>query len=185
MPEFARSRLEILGQFREMYQARHFGSHLFDCADGYLQTTLSDDDHMPLRFFVEYNNAWWFEIISGVTVPSIAYDEESDAGSIVLDISYGDDTLRAMQHIRFGDQQINKIRTYASPVFFSRPNPLVELDRHGNSIWLETGYDLETSSAAAEVFLSPPRGVFFAEHPATESAVARIRSNLAELRRRD
>jgi hypothetical protein len=185
MPYSAESRLGILGQFREMYQARHFGSHLFDCADGYLQTTLSDDDHMPLRFFVEYNNAWWFEIISGVTVPSIGYDGESDSGSIVLDISYGEDTLRAMQHIHFGDQQINKIRTYASPVFFSRPNPLVELDRHGNAIWLETGYDLATSSAAAEIFLRTPRGVFFAGHPATGPAVERIRSNLAELRRRD
>jgi hypothetical protein len=128
--------------------------------------------------------AWWFEIISAVAVPSIAYDAESDSGSIVLDISYGDDTLRAMQHIGFGDQRIEKVRTYASPVFFSRPNPLVELDRHGNSVWLETGYDLETSSAAAEIFLSTPRGLFVAGHPATQSAVAGIRSNLAELRRR-
>ncbi len=184
MPDVATKRLQLLAQFREMYRKRHFEFGLFDLADGFLQTTLSDEDRMPLRFFVEYNNAWWFAIISAVAVPSIAYDEESDSGSIVLDISYGDDTLRAMQQVHFGDRVIKKIRTYASPVFFTRPNPLIQLDRHGNSVWLETGYDLDTSRAAAEVFLDTPRGLFFANNDLTAPAVARIQSNLTELRGR-
>jgi hypothetical protein len=184
MSDIAASRLELLARFREMYRTRHFDLKLFDHADGYLQTTLSDEDRMPLRFFVEYNNAWWFAIITAVVVPSIGYDEESDSGSIVLDISYGDDTLRAMQHVHFKDRTIKMIRTYASPAFFARPNPLVQLDRHGNSIWLETGYDLETSRAAAEVFLDSPRGLSFASHHVTAPAIARIRTNLTELRRR-
>ena len=104
----AATRRELLLRFRAMYQAKHFELYLFDRDDGYLQTTLSDEDRMPLRFFVEYNNAWWFAIISGVSVPAIAYDEESDSGSIVLDISYGDDILRAMQHVHFGDGTINR-----------------------------------------------------------------------------
>src|SRR6185369_2847366 len=133
----AATRRELLLRFRAMYQAKHFELYLFDLDDGYLQTTLSDEDRMPLRFFVEYNNAWWFAIISGVSVPAIAYDEESDSGSIVLDISYGDDT-------------INRLHTYASPVFFTRPNPLVVLDAHGNAMWLDTGYGLDASRRAAE-----------------------------------
>src|SRR6476620_8280996 len=79
----AATRRELLLRFRAMYQAKHFELYLFDLDDGYLQTTLSDEDRMPLRFFVEYNNAWWFAIISGVSVPAIAYDEESDSGSIL------------------------------------------------------------------------------------------------------
>ena len=162
-----------------MYQAKHFELYLFDLDDGYLQTTLSDEDRMPLRFFVEYNNAWWFAIISGVSVPAIAYDEESDSGSIVLDISYGDDILRAMQHVHFGDGTINRLRTYASPVFFTRPNPLVVLDAHGNAMWLDTGYGLDASRRAAEVFLTTPKGLHFTNHQATKDAVARIKANLA------
>jgi hypothetical protein len=72
----AATRRELLVRFRAMYQAKHFELYLFDLDDGYLQTTLPDEDRMPLRFFVEYNNAWWFAIISGVSVPAIAYDEE-------------------------------------------------------------------------------------------------------------
>jgi hypothetical protein len=67
----AATRRELLLRFRAMYQAKLFELYLFDLDDGYLQTTLSDEDRMPLRFFVEYNNAWWFAIISGVSVPAI------------------------------------------------------------------------------------------------------------------
>jgi hypothetical protein len=183
MPIFP-DRRQLLDRFRKMYEAKHFDFELFDLDHGYLQTTLSDDDQMPLRFFVEYNNAWWFAIISRLSVPAIAYDEESDSGSIVLDISYGDDILRAMQHVHFGENVINRLRTYASPVFFTRPNPLVQLDAHGNAMWLDTGYGLDASCAAAEVFLTTPKGRYFASHGATAAAVTRIRANLAELRAR-
>ncbi|MBJ8345499.1 hypothetical protein [Antrihabitans sp. YC2-6] len=184
MTDLANARLELLARFRDMYQRCRFDLDLFDVDAGYLQTTLSDDARMPLRFFVEYNNVWWFAIISGVDVPSIGYDAESDSGSIVLDIRYGDDVLRAMQHVHFGDGVINRIRTYASSSFFAGPSPLVRLDARGNAVWLETGYDLETSRQAAEVFLATPLGTYFAELPATAAAVERIQVNLADLRDR-
>jgi hypothetical protein len=177
-------RLDILRRFREMYRSCRFKIDLFDPDDGYLQTTLSDEDRMSLRFFVEYNNAWWFAIIDGVDVPSIGYDAETDTGSIVLDIRYGDDHLLAMQHIHFGSDRIVRLRTYASNSFFSRSNPLVRLDAHGNAIWLETGYDLKNSAEAAEVFLRSPKGLRFAEGAPTRSAISRIRANLADLRNR-
>jgi hypothetical protein len=166
--------------FADMYRAKSFDPSGFDY-DGYLQTTLSDESHMPLEFFVEYNNVWWYAIISGVEVPMVAYDSENDSGSIVLDISYQGDLLRAMQHVHFSGDRIDRIRTYASGTFFSGSNPLVQLDRHGNTIWLETGYDLSTSARAAGVFLDTPRGREFAENPATAAAVAQIRENLADL----
>lgn len=58
---------------------------------------------------------------------------------------------------------------------------LAGLDRYGNSVWLETGYDLSASLRAALAFLDTPRGrAFAAEGPAADP-VARIRANLAEL----
>lgn len=177
-------RVRMMERFAAMYRARHFDADLFDLADGYLQTTLSDDARMPLRFFVEYNNAWWFEIITSVEVPAAAYDAPSDSGFIVLDISYGDDLLRAAQHVHFSADRIRRIRTYASSTFFSTPRPLVELDRHGNAVWLETGYDLAASAEAAQVFLSTPRGRAFAAADPTAGPVARIERNLVDLRRR-
>ncbi|MFG1479997.1 hypothetical protein V5F53_15260 [Xanthobacter sp. V4C-4] len=177
-------RINMLRRFREMYQNRRFGLDLFDADNGYLQTTLSDEDRMSLRFFVEYNNAWWFAIIDGVDVPSIGYDAETDTGSIVLDIRYGEDHLLAMQHVQFDDERIVRLRTYASNSFFARGNPLIRLDAHGNAIWLETGYDLRNASEAAEVFLRSPKGRRFGETEPTRGAVARIRENLSDLRRR-
>ena len=184
MTDLTNDRLELLSRFREMYQRCHFDLDLFDVDSGYLQTTLSDEAKMPLRFFVEYNNVWWFAIISGVDVPSIGYDAETDTGSIVLDIRYGDDLLRAMQHIHFGDGVIDRIRTYASSSFFAGHSPLVRLDARGNSIWLETGYDLDTSRQAAEVFLQTALGKHFEQLPVTAAAVERIKVNLADLRTR-
>lgn len=184
MSENTDDRLALLSRFRAMYTGRHFEPELFDLEGGYLQTTLADDDRMPLRFFVEYNNAWWFAIISGVSVPMIAYDPASDSGSIVLDIDYEGEILQAMQRVHFGKGLIQRIQTYASSSFFDRPQPLVELDRYGNAVWLETGYDLAASLAAAEVFLSTPRGRHFAAHHATAAAVSRILANLADLRSR-
>ena len=89
-----------------------------------------------------------------------------------------------MQHVHFGDGTINRLRTYASPVFFTRPNPLVALDAHGNAMWLDTGYGLDASRRAAEVFLTTPKGLHFTNHQATKDAVARIKSNLAALAER-
>ena len=144
-------------------------------------TTLADDARMPLRFVVEYNNAWWFAVVSGVEVPTISYDPSSDSGAIVLDIDDDGETLRAMQHVHFAAGVINRIRTYASGAFFDRPTRLISLDRHGNTCWLETGYDLAISLEAARVFLRTPHGRRYAEDPATAPAVARIEANFEDL----
>ncbi|MDW5593696.1 hypothetical protein VSS74_05070 [Conexibacter stalactiti] len=183
MPADPTDRIALMRAFADMYRAKQFDRDGFD-DDGYLQTTLSDDDRMPLEFFIEYNNAWWFEIISGVDVPHVAYDPESDSGSIVLDIDYAGDTLRAMQHVQFGAGRINRIRTYASGAFFLGSSPLVRLDRYGNAVWLETGYDLGASLRAALAFLDTPHGRAFAAEDPTARPVARIRANLAELESR-
>lgn len=172
-------------RFAAMYRARKFEADAFDLDGGYLQTTLSDDARMPLRFFVEYNNSWWFEIVTAVEVPTAAYDEASQSGFIVLDIHYDEALLRAAQHVRFDGGKIARIRTYASSTFFSTPTPLVELDRHGNSVWLETGYDLATSTAAARVFLRSPAGRDFAASEPTAGPVARIEANLDDLNGRE
>lgn len=183
MPAIPSDRIALMQAFADMYRGKRFDRDGFD-EDGYLQTTLSDDDQMPLEFFVEYNNAWWFEIISGVEVPHVAYDPDSDSGSIVLDIDYAGDTLRAMQHVGFGPDRINRIRTYASGSFFLGANPLVRLDGYGNAVWLETGYDLTASLRAALVFLDTPKGRAFAAEDPTAQPITRIRANLAELEAR-
>ena len=167
--------------FAQSYRDRHFDPAQYDLADGFLQTTLSDDSRMPLPFFVEYNNAWWFEIVTVVEVPAVGYDPDSDTGFIVLDIKYDTDTLRAMQHVHFGDGVINRIRTYASNSFFALPRPLVELDRYGNSFWLETGYHLRPSAEAAVAFLNSETGLGFASAAPTAAPIERIRRNLEEL----
>lgn len=181
----AGERQALMERFAEMHRARHFDADAFDLDAGYLQTTLSDDARMPLRFFVEYNNAWWFEIVTAIEVPTAAYDETSESGFIVLDIHYEDALLRAAQHVHFAGDRIERIRTYASSTFFSTPTPLVELDRHGNSVWLETGYDLDTSAESARVFLRSPSGRAFAEAEPTAAPIARIEGSLKELRRRE
>lgn len=168
-------------EFAETYREKRFDPTHYELDDGYLQTTLSDDSRMPLRFFVEYNNAWWFEIVTAVDVPAVGYDPDSDSGFIVLDIHYGDDLLRAMQHVHFGPSSINRIRTYAAGAFFSRSRPLVELDAHGNRFWLETGYHLRESALAAQAFLDGATGREFAAGEPTAAPVARIRANLDEL----
>ncbi len=178
------TRLAMLRRFRQMYRDRHFDLDLFEADTGYLQTTLADTSRMPLRFFVEYNNAWWFAIIDGVEVPSIGYDAETDTGSIVLDIRYGNDHLAAMQHIGFQGDRISRLQTYASNSFFGKDSPLVRLDAYGNAIWLETGYDLKVSAEAADVFLRTPKAQAFAEHEPTRAAIGRIKNNLDDLRKR-
>lgn len=182
--DLTRVRASAMEQFAAMYRACHFDADLFDLDGGYLQTTLSDDARMPLRFFVEYNNAWWFEIVTAVEVPTAAYDPSSRSGFIVLDIFYGDEILRAAQHVSFDGERISRIRTYASPTFFSTPTPPVRLDHDGNAIWLETGYDLAASTAAALAYLDGEAGRGFARSEPTAPAVARIAKNLAELKAR-
>lgn len=168
-------------QFAAMYRARRFGPEPFDLEGGYLQTTLSDDSRMPLRFFTEYNNAWWFEIVTAIEVPAAAYDPASESGFIVLDIFYGPDVLRAAQHVHFAGNTISRIRTYASSAFFTGASPLVQLDRIGNTIWLESGYDLAASTVAARRFLDGPTSRGFAESEPTASAITRIRANVTAL----
>lgn len=183
-PDVAATRLDMLRRFRKMYTDRHFDLDLFDADAGYLQTTLADASHMSLRFFVEYNNLWWFAIIDGVEVPSIGYDAETDTGSIVLDIRYGNLHLPAMQHIAFQGDRISRLHTYASNSFCGKDSPLVRLDAHGNAIWLETGYDLKVSAEAADVFLRTPTALRFAQQEPTRSAIMRIKNNLIDLRKR-
>ncbi|MFF0817565.1 hypothetical protein ACFYVR_20715 [Rhodococcus sp. NPDC003318] len=174
-------RLALMRAFAQSYRDRQFLAEHYDLADGYLQTTLSDDSRMPLTFFVEYNNAWWFEIVTAVAVPAVGYDPDSDTGFIVLDIEYDTDVLRAMQHVHFGGDVINRIRTYAAGAFFTLPRPLVELDSHGNRFWLETGYHLRPSAEAARDFLDSESGRRFADDEPTATPVSRIRRNLDEL----
>jgi hypothetical protein len=171
----------ILRAFKAMYEAKRFEHRLFDTEAGFLQTTLSGDDRMPLTFFVEYNNRWWFPLLDCVEVPCIAYDPDTDTGVIVLAIFYTDtEILHATQHLEFRGDRIGYIRTYASADFFSRPNDLIRLDRFGNAIWLSTGYDLAYSTKAALLFLDSPVGRAFARNEATSRAVDEIRRNLAE-----
>lgn len=178
-------RLGLMQAFAQTYRDRQFDADHYDLDGGYLQTTLSDDSRMPLRFFVEYNNAWWFEIVTAVEVPAVGYDPDSDTGFIVLDIAYDDDILCAMQHVGFGaDGRIDRIRTYASNTFFQRARPLIELDTYGNQLWLETGYHLRPSALAAMRFLDSPAGQRFAVTEATAAPMARIRRNLDQLLRR-
>ena len=181
-------RLALMQAFAQSYRDRHFRPEHFDLAQGYLQTTLSDDSRMPLPFFVEYNNAWWFEIVTAVDVPAVGYDPDSDTGFIVLDIRYDTETLRAMQHVHFGsvgDQggrnMIARIRTYASNTFFGRAHPLVELDRYGNGFWLETGYHLRPPAEAAQAFLASAEGQRFASTAPTAAPIERITRNLEQL----
>lgn len=174
----------LLLDFAQSYRDRQFRDEHYDLSGGFLQTTLSDDSRMPLQFFVEYNNAWWFEIVTAVVVPAVGYDPDSGTGFIVLDIEYGTDVLRAMQHVHFRDNVIHRLRTYASPTFFSRTRPLIELDRHGNRLWLESGYHLRASAEAASEFLSSESACAFASSEPTATPIARIRHNLAELLRR-
>lgn len=174
-------RRALIHEFAQSYRDRRFRNEHYDLAGGYLQTTLSDDSKMPLEFFVEYNNAWWFEIVTAVVVPAAGYDPDSDTGFIVLDIEYDADVLRAMQHLHFHGDVIGQIRTYASSTFFARPQPLVELDRFGNSFWLETGYRLRPSAEAAVTFLDSDDGQRMAAVEPTASPISRIRANLDEL----
>lgn len=183
MPD-TEQRLELMHAFADTYWRRRFDPTHYDLDTGYLQTTLSDDRRMPLRFFVEYNNAWWFEIVTAVDVPAVGYDPDSDSGFIVLDIRYDDATLRAMQHVRFGERLIDRIRTYASPTFFAGEQPLIALDRRGNEIWLETGYDLAASTTLADQFLQTEDAARFAAEPRINGAIERIRANLNDLRGR-
>jgi hypothetical protein len=174
-------RISLMRAFAQSYRDRHFLPEHYDLTSGYLQTTLSDDSRMPLEFFVEYNNSWWFEIVTAVQVPSVGYDPDSDSGFIVLDIAYDTDVLRAMQHVHFGDGVINRIRTYASNTFFAGTRPLVQLDRYGNGFWLETGYHLRPSAIAAREFLASDTGQRFAASDPTAGPIQRIRRNLDDL----
>lgn len=173
------SRMSILRAFKSMYEAKFFKKELFDIEKGFLQTSLSNEDKMPLNFFVEYNNMWWFSIIDKVIVPSIGYDYENDTGFIALEIYYDDShILRGTQLIKFVGNKINYLRTYASPTFFSEDDVLIKLDNFGNQIWLETGYDLNYSANAALLFFKSPVGKSFVENTKTKSPIEKIERNL-------
>lgn len=171
--------MELLHEFKNMYINKHFDKYLFDTKDGYLQTSLSNDNKMSLNYFVEYNNMWWFPIIYKVIVPAIGYDYENNTGFIVLDIYYDNNhILRGTQYIKFHGDKIVYLRTYGSPTFFSEKNPLIKLDSYGNQIWLATGYDLDYSAKAALLFFDSPIGRSFSTNSVTKEAVKKIELNL-------
>lgn len=176
------SRIKLLDSFKQMYEKKHFSDYLFDLKKGYLQTSAaSNDDKMPMDYFVKYNNAWWFNIIKKVVVPSVAYDPETDTGFIILNIYYGQNNiLRAMQYIKFTGNKINYIRTYTSPKFWNSDNPLIKLDRYGNQIWLTTGYGFSYAAKAALDFFNSPVGKSFENNPETMASVKAIKQSLSE-----
>lgn len=172
-------RMQLLTEFKKMYEKKQFEPYLFDLNSGYLQTVFSDQDKMPLNFFVEYNNQWWFPIPKEIIVPSISYDDETQSGAIFLDIYYNDkDILRAVQYVKFKSNKIHYIRTYTSPDFFLRNDMRIQLDKYGNDLWLKTGYDLDYSEQVALHFFDSPKGKSFAKHEITRPIVRAIKKNI-------
>ena len=150
-----------LHALRDAYQAKHFEEDIFDLDGGYLQTRVeNNDDRMPLQFFVDYNNIWWFELLHSVEVYHTSFDLDTGTGAIAFAITYGDAqnqvaAIHGMQFLRFDAAGgIAYIRTFANPNFWvETPHPVVQLDAFGNHIWLGTGYDLDRSVASAIAFL--------------------------------
>lgn len=176
--------MSIAQEFQKMYETKHFVSERFD-PNGFLQTDLTELGHdqakMPLPFFVDYNNAWWFEIIDGVEVPELRFDPANGEGYIQLEIRYdGDRMLHASQTFTVVDDRIVRIRTTAPPDFFTnnRDSELVDLDTYGNQIWLDPAYDFQKSVAAAQRFLASPEAAKFHSNPKTQPSLQRIQANL-------
>ena len=180
-PAASSTKLSLMSSFKEMYENKHFKKAFFD-EKGYLKTFIgNNNDNMPLDFFVDYNNMWWFSIIDKVVVPATGYDPLTNTGFIVLDIYYDTNRiLRAMQYVKFNNNKISNIYTYASPTFFSAnsDSPLVHLDSFGNEIWLTTGYSIDYSVKAALFFFESPKGKSFATSPKTKASVKTIKKQL-------
>ncbi|MEM8957079.1 MAG: hypothetical protein AAGC86_04605 [Pseudomonadota bacterium] len=176
-----------LHALRDAYQAKHFAEDIFDLDRGYLQTSVeNNDDRMPLQFFVDYNNIWWFELLHSVEVYHTSIDAETGTGAIAFAVRYGDaqstvDAIHGMQFLRFDAAgRIAYIRTFANPSFWvDNPHPVVQLDALGNHIWLGTGYDLNRSVAAAMTFLdNSAEAERFRTFPGLARQMGRIRQNL-------
>ena len=165
-----------------MYEAKHLEANIFDLESGYLQTSVgSNSNKMPLSYFVTYNNTWWMPIIYKIKVPSISYNPRTETGFIILNIYYDQTHIfRGMQYTKFKGDKIDYIRTYASPVFFTAnsSDPKVRLDGYGNSIWLQSGYDLNYSMKAAQLFFKSPVGRNFSKNNQTKEAVKAIKENI-------
>ncbi|MCR9085530.1 MAG: hypothetical protein NXH97_02165 [Rhodobacteraceae bacterium] len=176
-----------LNALRDAYQAKHFGEDIFDLDVGYLQTSVeNNDDRMPLQFFVDYNNIWWFELLHSVDVYHTSLNPETGTGAVAFAITYGDahapvDAIHGMQFLRFNEAgKIAYIRTFANPNFWVKnPNPVVQLDAFGNHIWLGTGYYLDSSAASAIAFLDDSADAErFRQHAGLDAQMGRIRRNL-------
>lgn len=154
--------LEVLSEFGRQYESKHFQENIFDTNAGYLQTDVEgNDDEMPLQFFIDYNNIWWFSLLSRIEVYHTSYSESSSSGCICFDIYYGtreDESrvLRATQYVRFSTHgMIEYIRTFGSPQFWSsNPHPAVKLDALGNHVWLGSGYSMDYSTRASQLLLA-------------------------------
>lgn len=180
-------RIEVLEALKLAYEQRHFTEDIFDLKSGYLQTSVGgNEDKMPLQFFVDYNNIWWFPLLYRIEVNHVAYDEASETGGIAFDVTYGDENhkseaLPAMQRIQFSsDDTVNQIRTFASSSFWEgSSHPGIQLDGIGNQIWLETGYSMEYSAKAALLMLQEsPVGKHFASLDALKTSIEKIIQNL-------
>lgn len=171
----------------DAYEAKHFSEDIFDLDAGFLQTSVeNNDDRMPLKFFVDYNNIWWFPLLRAVEVYHSSIDDASGSGSIAFTVQYGDarsvaDTIHGMQYLRFNEfGQISYIRTFANPSFWiDNPHPSVQLDAIGNHIWLGSGYRMDRSVQMAIEFLDEsPEAATFRELDRLKPQIAQIRKNL-------
>lgn len=177
-----KSRMKLMNEFKSMYEHKHMQKYLFDVKNGYLLTSVGgNSDKMPLNFYIEYSNMWWDSIIDSVNVPSVGYNPKTQTGFIILNIYYDKTHIfRGMEYVKFKGNKINRIRTYASPAFFSanKNNPLVKLDSYGNEIFLTTGYSLNYSVKAALFFLKSPVARSLNKYPQTAEAMKKIKKRL-------
>lgn len=178
------SLLETLRRLGDGYGVKHFRDDVFDLEAGYLQTSVeNNDDRMPLQFFVDYNNIWWFPLLRSIDVYHVAIDAQTGTGGIAFAIQYEGEAgpVHAMQYVRFNEAgKIDYIRTFANPNFWvGSPNPVVQLDAKGNQIWLGTGYSMDRSVNAAITFLDEsPEAEAFRATDGLRPAIDRIRKNL-------
>lgn len=182
--DLTESRINTMKKFAQMYRNKQFETNIFDTKSGYLQTSVGgNSDKMPLIFFIKYNNIWWFPILYKINVPSVGYNAKTETGFIILNIYYDPKHIfRGMQYTKFNGHKINYIRTYASPTFFenNQEDAKIKLDSYGNSIWLQTGYNLKYSARAADLFFKSPVGMKFSNDLSTKKSVQIIKYNLSK-----
>ncbi|WP_328310126.1 hypothetical protein [Actinomycetospora sp. NBC_00405] len=165
-------------QFAETYREKRFDPAHYELDDGHLQTTLSDDSRMPLRFFVEYDNAWWFEIVTAVDVPPRRRPGQR------LGLHRPRHPLRGRPPAGRAARALRRIvdQPHLRGGRVLRPITATgRARRNGNRFWPETGYHPRESALAAQAFLGGATGREFVAREPTAAPVMRIRANLDEL----